>query len=63
MEIHEQVSGRTVGLIGVGLLGGAIAERLLGAGFRVVGYDIDAKRTEAFAEMGNSAILTVFDKP
>ena len=38
---------KPIGLIGAGLLGGAIAARLLEAGFRVIGYDTgQAKRTE-----------------
>ena len=31
---------RTVGVIGLGLLGGALAERFLAAGLRVVGFDL-----------------------
>ena len=30
-----------VGLIGLGLMGGALAHRLLGAGFRVLGFDVN----------------------
>ena len=33
-----------VGLIGVGLMGEVYAERLIAAGFGVVGFDIDAAR-------------------
>lgn len=33
-----------VGLIGLGLMGGALAHRLLGAGFAVLGFDIDADK-------------------
>ena len=33
---------KTVGLIGLGLMGQALATRLIPAGFRVLGYDIDA---------------------
>ena len=40
----------TVGVIGLGIMGGAIAKNLAAAGWRVVGYDIDAARsTEAKA--------------
>ncbi|MXY69470.1 MAG: NAD(P)-dependent oxidoreductase [Acidobacteriia bacterium] len=35
-------SERKIGVIGLGLLGSAIAERLLAAGFPVCGFDIDA---------------------
>jgi 3-hydroxyisobutyrate dehydrogenase-like beta-hydroxyacid dehydrogenase len=39
--------GETIGLIGTGLMGSAIAERLLAAGFRVLGWDCDAARLAA----------------
>jgi 3-hydroxyisobutyrate dehydrogenase-like beta-hydroxyacid dehydrogenase len=35
-----------IGIIGLGLLGSAIAERLITAGFAVVGYDIDERRRD-----------------
>ncbi len=35
-----------IGIIGLGLLGSAIAERLVAAGFPVVGYDIDKQRRD-----------------
>jgi 3-hydroxyisobutyrate dehydrogenase-like beta-hydroxyacid dehydrogenase len=38
------MSAGTVGLIGVGLVGTALAERLHGAGWDVVGFDIDVER-------------------
>ena len=34
-----------IGLIGLGLMGGALAHRLIGAGFSVLGYDIDADKS------------------
>jgi len=34
----------TVGVVGLGILGGAIAKNLVAAGWRVLGYDIDAAR-------------------
>ena len=37
-------SGGTVGIIGLGIMGGAIAANLAKAGWRVVGFDIDAQR-------------------
>ena len=41
------MTSKQIGLVGAGLLGGAIAARLLDAGFRVIGYDTDqTKRTE-----------------
>jgi 3-hydroxyisobutyrate dehydrogenase-like beta-hydroxyacid dehydrogenase len=44
-----------IGLIGLGLVGGGIAERLLDAGFDVLGFDIDAFRCEHFVEFGGKA--------
>ncbi len=41
-----------VGLIGLGLLGSAIAERLLRAGFPVIGHDIHPDRCREFAALG-----------
>src|SRR5437763_13600433 len=43
---------RSVGMIGLGLLGAALAERFLRAGHAVVGYDIDPERRRLFASLG-----------
>jgi len=48
-------SSEVVGLVGLGLVGSALGRRLLGAGFDVLGYDIDATRREAFAAAGGRA--------
>ena len=40
------------GLIGLGLMGSALAERWLAAGFVVTGHDIAPERMEAFARAG-----------
>src|SRR5437764_1274006 len=42
----------TVGVIGLGIMGGAFAENLVAAGWRVIGYDIDAKRCRLLARAG-----------
>ena len=42
----------TVGIIGVGLLGEALARRLLGAGFSVTGFDLVPERTARLAALG-----------
>ena len=41
-----------LGIIGVGLLGGALAERLLARGWSIVGYDTDPQRLAALEAMG-----------
>jgi 3-hydroxyisobutyrate dehydrogenase-like beta-hydroxyacid dehydrogenase len=45
-------AARQIGIAGLGLLGSALAHRLLGAGFSPKGYDIDATKTAAFAKAG-----------
>jgi L-threonate 2-dehydrogenase len=41
-----------VGVVGLGIMGGAFAENLLTAGWRVIGYDIAAARRGALARKG-----------
>jgi 3-hydroxyisobutyrate dehydrogenase-like beta-hydroxyacid dehydrogenase len=41
-----------VGIIGLGLVGSAIAERLLAAGYQVAGFDVVAKRQAELQAMG-----------
>jgi len=42
----------TVGVIGLGIMGGAFAQNLAAAGWRVIGYDLDPKRRRALAKAG-----------
>src|SRR6478735_4904182 len=41
-----------VGVVGLGIMGGAFAKNLVAAGWRVVGYDIDPARRRAMARAG-----------
>jgi L-threonate 2-dehydrogenase len=41
-----------VGIVGLGIMGGAFAQNLLTAGWRVIGYDIAAARRRALARAG-----------
>jgi 3-hydroxyisobutyrate dehydrogenase-like beta-hydroxyacid dehydrogenase len=41
-----------VGIVGVGIMGAAMASNLLRAGHRVTGFDIDGSKTEALAGLG-----------
>jgi 3-hydroxyisobutyrate dehydrogenase-like beta-hydroxyacid dehydrogenase len=45
----------TVGLVGIGLLGTAMAERLLAAGFGVDGFDLNPQATDGLAKSGGRA--------
>ena len=47
----------TIGLAGAGLMGSALAERLIQAGFGVLAYDVDASKRAAIARLG-AAIST-----
>ena len=51
-----QPSSPEVGLIGLGLMGDALAERILGAGFGLHGYDLSASARDAFAARGGQAV-------
>jgi len=42
----------TVGVVGLGIMGGAFAGNLTEAGWRVIGYDIDPARCRALARLG-----------
>jgi putative dehydrogenase len=42
----------TVGIVGLGIMGGAFARNLTKSGWRVIGYDIDAGRRKALAKAG-----------
>jgi 3-hydroxyisobutyrate dehydrogenase-like beta-hydroxyacid dehydrogenase len=50
-----------IALIGMGLLGSALAENLLAAGFAVRGYDIDATRLREHAERGGVCATSPVD--
>lgn len=57
MQADQQTASdrQPVGLIGVGLMGTALAERLIGHGFDVFGYDVEPSRREALARLGARA--------
>jgi 3-hydroxyisobutyrate dehydrogenase-like beta-hydroxyacid dehydrogenase len=42
----------TVGVIGLGIMGGSFAKNLAAAGWRVVGYDLSAKARKAAERAG-----------
>jgi L-threonate 2-dehydrogenase len=43
---------KTVGIIGLGIMGSAISRNLVARGWRVIGFDIDAARTAELAQAG-----------
>ncbi|HET9903990.1 MAG TPA: NAD(P)-dependent oxidoreductase [Xanthobacteraceae bacterium] len=48
----RQDAFKTVGVVGLGLIGTAVSLRLIEAGFDVVGYDVDPERCAALARNG-----------
>jgi len=52
---------RMIGLVGIGLLGSTLAERLLHAGFEVHGYDIASEALRGFAAAGGQAAASPDD--
>ena len=53
--------GADVGIAGLGLIGTSLAKRLLAAGFRVHGYDIDSARAATLASLGGQPAATLED--
>jgi len=53
--------GETIGIIGTGLMGAAIAERLLAAGFRVLVWDRDAARLAATGATAAGSAVALAD--
>ncbi len=52
---------RPIGLIGLGLMGSAIAERLRAAGFSVIGYDIAASARARLRQLGGTPAASAND--
>jgi putative dehydrogenase len=52
---------RTVGIVGLGIMGGAVARNLVDRGWRVIGFDIDAARRAELA-LANVAIADDVDQ-
>ncbi|MEO8442584.1 MAG: NAD(P)-binding domain-containing protein, partial [Betaproteobacteria bacterium] len=44
-----------VGVVGLGIMGGAFAKHLHAARFKVVGYDVAAARRAALVKLGGNA--------
>jgi putative dehydrogenase len=46
---------RPIGLFGIGLMGEVLAQRLVAAGFAVLGYDVDPSKGARLAKLGGTA--------
>jgi L-threonate 2-dehydrogenase len=52
---------KNVGMIGLGIMGGAMARNMTGAGFKVIGYDIDAHARETARHAGVEIAASVHE--
>ncbi len=48
-------NAQRIGIIGLGSMGMGMARRLVGAGFRVTGYDIRSEASDALVQSGGNA--------
>lgn len=55
------INAAPVGVIGIGLMGMACAKRMHAAGLELLGYDVDAKKLDAFVKLGGKAASSVAD--
>jgi 3-hydroxyisobutyrate dehydrogenase-like beta-hydroxyacid dehydrogenase len=56
---HKWKRNKMLGCVGLGLLGSALAERALKAGFTVIGYDLVSKKRAALERLGGHAVSSV----
>ncbi len=52
---------KSIGLVGLGLLGSALAERLISKGWSVSGFDVDPERRDALSSLGGVALAGLSD--
>ncbi len=50
---------RRIGVVGIGLMGSAVVQRLRGAGFEVAGFDVDAAKRARLQELGGMPVATL----
>jgi len=63
MKTKQQANGpkARVGVLGMGIMGGAMAETLLAHDFAVTGFDIDPKARARLKKAGGKAMSNVAD--
>jgi 3-hydroxyisobutyrate dehydrogenase-like beta-hydroxyacid dehydrogenase len=52
---------KKIGIFGLGLMGSALAHRLIGAGYGVVGFDIDPEKLRSLEKLGGAAAASAAD--
>lgn len=53
--------GKSIGLIGIGLVGTALAKNLISSGFKVIGFDISSKQMESFVNLGGILVSSSYE--
>jgi 3-hydroxyisobutyrate dehydrogenase-like beta-hydroxyacid dehydrogenase len=53
------IASKPIGIVGLGLMGSALTERLVGAGFGVAGFDIDAEKQRTWRRLGGSGAASL----
>src|SRR5262245_65555728 len=59
MRMERSLANKSVGVIGLGLMGEVFSRRLIDGGQGVVGYDIDAAKGKRLADMGGRAAASI----
>ena len=52
-------ASKPIGMVGLGLMGSALTERLIGAGLGVAGFDVDAEKQRAWRRLGGSGAASL----
>src|SRR5262245_8314943 len=60
-EWRKSLANKSVGVVGLGLMGEVFARRLLDGGQSVIGYDIDVAKGVRLADMGGQAAASIAD--
>src|SRR5262249_15019146 len=58
-EWRKSLANKSVGVVGLGLMGEVFSRRLIDAGQNVIGYDIDAAKGVRLADMGGRAAASI----
>src|SRR5215470_317726 len=55
----QNMTLKPIGIVGLGLMGSALTERLIGAGLGVAGFDVDAERQRAWWRLGGAGAASL----